>query len=75
MPVGDFNSTDNKVWIYFQNSSKKEGEKIWISDSAGTDFMVIGPGEFALFPYANHTKIKVKSSLGSPVLFYACFEV
>ena len=75
LPVGAFSSVDNKVWIYMQNSSKAEGEKIWLSDSAGADFMVIGPGEFALFPYGNNTKIKVKSSIGSPVLYYACFEV
>ena len=75
LPVGAFSSVDNKVWIYAQNSSKTEGEKIWLSDSSGSDFMVLGPGEFALFPYGNHTKIQVKSSIGSPVLYYACFEV
>ena len=75
LPVGSFSSTDNKVWIYAQNNSSTTGEKIWLSNSSGADFLVLGPEEVCIFPYGNNTTIKVKSASGAPVLHYACFEV
>jgi len=79
IPVGAFDSTDKKAWIYLKNTSSTSAEKIMIkpenSGSAGPTFAILGAGEFLLIPYAGNDYIWTEAASGTPVLEYGIFEV
>ena len=79
LPVGTFDSTNKKVWIYLKNTSSASAEHIRIYEDNGAavshKFANLGAGEWAFFPYADNDLIWVDSATGTPVLEYGIFEV
>ena len=79
IPVGGFDSTDKKVWVYLKNTSSTTGEKIVIKEdnggSVGQSFAILGPGEFMLLPYGGNDNIWTEAATGTPVIEYGIWEV
>jgi len=79
VPVGIFDSIDEKVWIYLKNTSIAVAEKLIFSEdnggAAGEIFMSLGAEEWAFFPYADNDYLWVEAASGTPVLEYGIFEV
>ena len=79
IPVGTFDSTDKKAWVYVKNTSTTSAEKIWLSEdnsgSVGQTIGVLGAGEWAFFPYASNDNFWCNSASGAPVIEYGIFEV
>ena len=79
LPVGTFDSTNKKVWVYMKNMSTDSSEHIRIYEDNGAavshKFANLGAGEWAFFPYADNDLIWVDSATGAPVLEYGIFEV
>ena len=79
LPVGTFDSTLKKVWIYLKNMSTTTGENIRAyednSGSTGAKFISLGPGEWAFFPYTDNDFIWIDAAAGTPVVEYGVFEV
>jgi len=79
IPVGTFDSTDKKAWVYLKNTSSTSGEKIWVTEdnsgSVGVTVMCLGAGEWTFFPYAANDNLWCNSATGTPVLEYGIFEV
>jgi len=79
IPVGVFDSTDKKAWIYLKNMSTTSVEKIVIqednSGSVGQGFAVLGAGEWMFLPYGENDNLWVDAASGTPVIEYGVFEV
>jgi hypothetical protein len=79
LPVGSFDSTNKKVWVYMKNMSTTSAEHIRIYEDNGAavshKFANLGAGEWAFFPYADNDLIWVDTASGTPVLEYGIFEV
>lgn len=79
IPVGTFDSTDKKAWIYLKNMSSTGAEKIWLTEdnggSVGVTIGCLGAGEWCFFPYASNDNFWCNSASGTPVLEYGIFEV
>ena len=79
IPVGDFDSTDKKVWVYLKNMSTTSAEKIWVTEANGSalgqTMMCVGAGEWTFFPYAANDNLWCNAASGTPVIEYGIFEV
>ena len=79
IPVGVFDSTDKKAWVYLKNMSTTSAEKIEISEDhggvAGRAFANLGAGEWTLFPYSDNDSLWVDAASGTPIIEYGIFEV
>ena len=79
LPVGTFDSTDKKAWIYLKNTSSDAAEKIIVAEdnsgSVGQTFAVLGAGEYMFFPYAGNDNLWVEAASAAPVVEYGIFEV
>jgi hypothetical protein len=79
LPVGTFDSTLKKAWIYLKNMSSTSAEVIRVYEdnggATGAKFLALGAGEWAFFPYTDNDFIWVDTASGTPVLEYGIFEV
>mgnify|MGYP003659830704 FL=1 len=79
LPVGSFDSTNKKAWIYMKNTSSTTDQHIRVYEDNGAavshKFANLGAGEWAFFPYTDNDLIWVDSATAAPVLEYGIFEV
>ena len=58
-----------KAWVYLKNLSSTAAEIITIEKAdAGDEYMTLGAGEFAFFPWASIVDLFADAAQGTPVL-------
>tara|TARA_R100001594_G_scaffold113587_1_gene148456 strand:+ start:466 stop:837 length:372 start_codon:yes stop_codon:yes gene_type:complete len=58
-----------KSWVYLKNLSATAAEIITIEKADGGDeYMTLGPGEFAFFPWASSVDLFADAAQGTPTL-------
>lgn len=64
-----------KSYVYLKNTSSNSSEIITIEKAdSGDEYMFLGAGEFAFFPWASSVDLFADSASGTPVLEVAIFE-
>lgn len=64
-----------KSYVFMQNKSSTAAEIITIEKAdAGDEYMFLGPGEFAFFPWTSTVDLFADSAEGSPVLEILVFQ-
>ena len=64
-----------KSYVYLKNTSSNSSEIITIEKAdSGDEYMFLGAGEFAFFPWASSVALFADSASGTPVLEVAIFE-
>jgi len=64
-----------KSYVYLKNTSATANEIITIEKANnGDEYMLLGAGEFAFFPWASTVDLFADAATGTPVLEVAIFE-
>tara|TARA_R100000234_G_C4921094_1_gene144182 strand:- start:299 stop:661 length:363 start_codon:yes stop_codon:yes gene_type:complete len=64
-----------KSYVYLKNTSSNSSEIITIEKAdSGDEYMFLGAGEFAFFPWASSVDLFADAASGTPVLEVAIFE-
>jgi hypothetical protein len=78
LPIGSFNSTDKKVYLYIINKSSIEGEDVniyvQITGPAYHKIAILTPGEFMYIPLANNSYIYTDAEVGTPKIEFLILE-
>ena len=65
----------SKSYVYLKNLSATEAEIITIEKAnSGDEYMFLGAGEFAFFPWASLVDLALDAAQGSPVLEVRIFQ-
>ena len=64
-----------KAYVYVKNKSAATAEIITIEKAdSGDEYMYLGPGEFAFFPWSSTVDLFADSASGAPVLDVMVFQ-
>ena len=67
-------SAYTKVWVYVKNMDDAIAMTLVKADG-GDEFMALGAGEFAFFPWSTSIDLFVDAASGTPILEIGIFEV
>jgi|TARA_Y100000310_G_scaffold121917_1_gene120615 hypothetical protein len=78
LPIGVFNSTDKRVYVYIINKSSIDGEDVniyvQITGPAYHKISILNPGEYIFLPLANNDYIYTDAVVGTPTIEFLILE-